>query len=338
MPSSLVIPVSLLIFAVLNLTMTYSLTPHLLLKQILLWSLGLILFLIGRQFDLRLVSRRQGRYLLLLCLVLLCLPLLIGRNVRGSNRWLHLGPVQIQPSEITRPIILISQSTGQILAPILSSIIILTYPDLGSAVSTLSLFFPFLILHPKLLKLTLALGLVFLVTTPITFHFLRDYQKNRLLSFVNPSQNSQTTGYHQIQSTIAIGSGGLFGQGLRQGSQSQLKFLPEKHTDFVFAAIAEELGLLAVLLVLFTYLGLLGHLLLHSFRFLQSNPPYFVFILGTCVNIWFQAFVNIGMNLGLLPIVGITLPFLSVGGSSLISLLFSLGIISNSQADNTLAI
>jgi rod shape determining protein RodA len=135
-------------------------------------------------------------------------------------------------------------------------------------------------------------------------------------------------GYNVIQSKIAIGSGGLFGKGYRKGTQGQLLFLPEKHTDFIFAGITEELGILGALLIIGSYFVIIKTIIAKAYQ--TANRPLFLFTLAIAFQIWIQSMVNISMNLGLLPVTGIPLPFLSVGGSSIIALLFSLGIIYSS--------
>jgi len=156
----------------------------------------------------------------------------------------------------------------------------------------------------------------------------KDYQQNRINTFLNPKEDPLGEGYNVIQSQIAIGSGGFFGKGYKKGTQGQLLFLPEKHTDFMFATTAEELGLFGVSIILFAYYLLIRTLFNKAFS--TKNRPLFIFTLGIAIQIWMQTFVNIGMNIGLLPVTGIPLPFISVGGSSLMTLLFSLGIIYSS--------
>ena len=205
--------------------------------------------------------------------------------------------------------------------------IIIAQPDLGSALTVLVLLIPVVLYTPKLLKLSLLLALFGLILSPITWRFLlHNYQKNRIETFLNPTHDPLGQGYNLIQSQIAVGSGGFFGKGYRQGTQGQLLFLPEKHTDFIFAATSEELGLVSILLIFLAYFLLLRTLLNKAFNTL-NNRPLFLFTLGITLEIWIQMVVNVGMNIGLLPITGIPLPFLSVGGSSLLALLFSLGII-----------
>ena len=189
---------------------------------------------------------------------------------------------------------------------------------------------PAIFYNRKVLKISLILGLFLILLSPLAYRFvLRDYQKQRIVNFLNPNADPLGQGYNLIQSQIAIGSGGLFGKGYRQGSQAQLLFLPEKHTDFMFAATAEELGFVGIFIILTAYYFLIKTLLDKAFL-VRNNRVLFLFTLGITLQIWMQVFVNIGMNIGILPITGIPLPFLSVGGSSILTLLFSIGIIYSS--------
>lgn len=175
----------------------------------------------------------------------------------------------------------------------------------------------------------IALG-VLILFSPLIWKFgLHDYQKHRIEVFLNPTADPLNKGYNVIQSQIAIGSGGIFGKGYKKGSQGQLLFLPEKHTDFMFAATSEELGLFGVGLILFAYYLIVRGLISKAFA-TTNNRPLFLFTLGIAIQIWFQVFVNIGMNIGILPVTGIPLPLLSVGGSSILATFFSLGVIFSS--------
>ena len=154
---------------------------------------------------------------------------------------------------------------------------------------------------------------------------LKDYQKERIANFLNPQNDPQGRGYNVIQSVVAVGSGGIFGKGLGHGSQSQLNFLPEKHTDFIFAALAEELGLLGSGIVLILF-GVIVYRLKETARLARDNFGYLL-VVGVMAMVLSQAFINIGMNIGMMPVTGVPLPFLSYGGSSLVSILASFGLV-----------
>ncbi len=323
---SLVIAICILILMSINLLMVQSMAPSLLFKQAISWVIGFGLFLIGKQLNPKYLGQLKWPLLILSC-VLLILPIIQNNITRGSSRWLYLGPLSIQPSEIVKPLLMLflSHSTFPLLHMIPVAIIMLQ-PDLGSALSVFTLIIPNFIFDKKLLKIGLIAILLALVCSPLIWNFgLHEYQRGRVLTFLNPNQDPLGKGYNVIQSQIAIGSGGLFGKGYRNGTQGQLLFLPEKHTDFIFAATSEELGFFGILIITGTYFLLILNLFKKAYN--TDNKPQMLFTVGIALQIWFQMSVNIGMNLGLLPVTGIPLPFLSVGGSSIMALLFSLGII-----------
>lgn len=322
--------ISLLIFLTINLLMVSSLAPSAFLKQLLAWLIGIFLFFVGTQINPKQITSSRW-YIFISCCLFLLLPILLGDITRGSRRWIDIGIVSIQPSEIVKPGLMLFLASGAqpffLLLPIAA---VIAQPDLGSAFTIMVLLIPVIFFTKKLLKLSILLVIIGLLFLPVSWRFiLHDYQKNRLISFLNPTHDPLGQGYNLIQSQIAIGSGGLLGKGYRQGTQGQLLFLPEKHTDFVFAATSEELGLISALVIFLAYFLLLRTLLNKAFSAV-NNRPLFLFTLGITLEIWIQMVVNIGMNIGLLPITGIPLPFLSVGGSSLLALLFSLGIIYSS--------
>lgn len=328
--SWLPVAISLGIFFCLNMLMVSSVAPNQLVKQFSSWVIGVILFLIGTQINPKQISSSKTFVFLVSCFVLV-LPILLNNITRGSRRWLELGFFSIQPSEFVKPWLMLylvnSQTPILILLPV---IIILAQPDLGSAITVMLLIIPILMYNFKLVKTFFVLGFLLLIVSPLIWsNLLHDYQRNRIIHFLNPQSDPLGKGYNVIQSKIAIGSGGFWGKGYRKGSQGQLLFLPEKHTDFMFAATAEELGAIGVSLILAAYFLLIKTLLKSAFG-LTHNRQLQLFTLGIAVQIWATAFINIGMNLGILPVTGIPLPFLSVGGSSLMALLFSLGVIFSS--------
>jgi len=288
--------------------------------------MGLGLFFVGRFLDVKQISKYK-RAIFIFCCVLLLIPILTNSITRGSRRWINVGPITVQPSEIVKPLLMLNIASTQFpLIHLIPVFIILFQPDLGSAISTLILLAPIVLYNKKFFKLILLISLIGALCSPLIWKFgFHDYQKNRVTYFLNPNSDPLGKGYNVIQSKIAIGSGGFLGKGYKQGTQGQLLFLPEKHTDFMFASTAEELGFVGISLVLLAYYFLLSGLIEKAYS--TSNRLIFIFTLGIAIQIWFQAFINIGMNLGILPVTGIPLPFLSVGGSSLMAYLFSLGII-----------
>lgn len=320
---------SLIFLFGLNLLMISSIAPNYLYRQLATWVIGLFFFKLGQQLNLRQLHRYR-RLLVLISCILITLPTILNQITRGSRRWIDLGPVSFQPSEISKPLLMVNLSSlDSPFTHLLPVILIMLQPDLGSAVSVLFLLAPLVIVNKKYLIVGIISTILLLCSFPLVYRFLlHPYQQNRLTQFFNPAADPKGQGYNVIQSKIAIGSGGIFGKGYKKGSQGQLLFLPEKHTDFIFAATAEERGLLGVVAIVCAYFFLIRSLLVKAFS--SSNTANTIFTLCIALQIWFQATVNIGMNLGLLPVTGIPLPFLSVGGSSIIALLFSLGIIYSS--------
>ena len=328
LPLTLII--SLIVLCSFNLLMISSLSPQLFLKQVLSWFLGIILFIIGLQINPKQTQPYQWSIYIFSCFLVL-LPIILGNVTRGSSRWINIGFLSLQPSEIVKvPLMLFLSNCTQPFFLIIPVLIVMLQPDLGSAITIMVLILPTIFYNKKLFKLSLVVGIILIIFSPLVYrYFLRDYQRQRINQFLKPASDPLGQGYNLIQSQIAIGSGGLFGKGYRQGTQAQLLFLPEKHTDFIFAATTEELGFFAVTLIIIAYFLIIKTLINKAFK-TTNNLPLFLFTLGIAIEIWTQTFINIGMNLGLLPVTGIPLPFMSVGGSSIMFLLFSLGIIYSS--------
>jgi rod shape determining protein RodA len=322
--------ISLIFLFSINILMVSSVAPESLIKQLIAWGIGIILFFIGRFINPKQITSSKS-YIFLASCILLLIPILLNNITRGSRRWIDLGFTSIQPSEIVKPWLMLFLSNTQY--PLLHLIpvgIIMLQPDLGSAVSILFLLTPVVLYNKKLAKISLVLISVLIVFSPLIYKFvLHDYQQQRIINFINPTSDPLDKGYNVIQSKIAIGSGGFWGKGYKKGTQGQLLFLPEKHTDFIFAATTEELGIIGVSLILISYYFLIKTLFIKAYM-ATNNRVLFLFTLGITIQIWMQAFVNIAMNVGILPVTGIPLPFLSVGGSSIMTLLFSLGIIYSS--------
>jgi rod shape determining protein RodA len=319
--------ISLGILFSLNMLMISSLAPSLLIKQLISWVIGIILFVVGTQINPKQINSSKNLVFWISNFVL-TLPIILNNITRGSRRWIDLGFATLQPSEIVKPwLMLFLVNTNFPLLIIIPVGIIMLQPDLGSAITVIILLLPLVFYNKKLFQIILIFSAIFFCASPLIWNYLlHDYQKNRIINFINPEADPLGKGYNVIQSKIAIGSGGLWGKGYKKGTQGQLLFLPEKHTDFMFAATAEELGLMGISLILVSYYLLIKSLLNTAYK-LTHNHQLLLFTLGITFQIWIQVFINIGMNLGILPVTGIPLPFLSVGGSSLMALMFSLGII-----------
>ena len=276
----------------------------------------------------------------MLIILLLILVFILGVETRGSIRWIPLGPVNIQPSEFAKPVIILFLAgfwSNRIvtwknilksflwLLPVLG--LVFKQPDLGTTITLGAIWLGFIFAAGISLKKGLVLLLTLVLVIPLILVGLADYQKDRLTSFLSPEQDPLGLGYNIIQSTIAIGSGEFIGRGLGQGTQSRLQFLPEFRTDFIFASLAEELGFLGSVTILLIYLFLISY----SLKIASRSVDFFGFLLsiGVAVMIIFQTAVNIGMSVGLVPITGVTLPLISYGGSSLVATLISFGLLAS---------
>jgi rod shape determining protein RodA len=207
-------------------------------------------------------------------------------------------------------------------------VLIIKQPDLGTALLLLIVFIPIIFLMGIRLKTIFIIGLLSLASLPVVWMFvLKSYQKGRILTFLNPERDPLGSGYHIIQSKIAIGSGGVFGKGFGQGTQGQLNFLPAHHTDFIFAVFSEEWGFVGAMLVLLLFLILTMWSLAEVLK--AKNRVSAILITGIVAIIISHVLINIGMTTGLMPVVGVPLPFFSYGGSSMLSMMFGIGLLLN---------
>jgi rod shape determining protein RodA len=276
----------------------------------------------------------------------------LGPHIRGATRWITIGPVQLQPSELSKPLFLLGFSYFitkysprklknlpiHILLFLIPFFLVFRQPDLGSSIVYACAWFAMLMAGGLPLSVVFAsLGSLALVL-PGIWHILLPYQRARIETFLNPAIDPKGAGYNALQAMIAVGSGQLFGRGLGLGTQSQLRFLPEHHTDFIFATLIEELGFLGGLLLFSAYAILLVRIISPFFKGIKQEAGVFIYSLGLFTMILSQIFINAGMNMGLIPITGITLPFVSSGGSSILSLTIAFGIlwaIQRGQKDDT---
>ena len=313
------------------------------LRQASWLGLGFGLMVVTASLDYRLLNR-YGYFIYALCLLSLVLVPLIGVSGGGARRWLSLGPMALQPSEFMKVALVIvlarhlQRRAGEqrlavrhLMAPALlvaaPALLVLRQPDLGTVIVLGLGAFTVLLLAGLPLRLVVLALVIVGPALPYAWGHLKPYQQQRLTSFVDPQADPLGAGYHVRQSTIAIGSGMVHGKGYLQGTQNQLNFLPEQHTDFVFSVFAEEWGFLgtATLVVLYVTLVLRGIVIATKAR----DNIGALLAGGLTATIFWQAVINIAMTSGALPVVGITLPFLSYGGSSMLALMASIGLIMN---------
>jgi len=313
-------------------------------KQLIFVIIGFFLMLIFALLDYRLF-RNHPRLLLSLYILtnlLLVGVLVFGSNIRGSSSWFKIGIFQFEPVEIAKLVIILILAQYFSLRHIelyrirhiiasgiyigIPAILVFFQPDFGSAMILVCLWLGIIIISGIKIKQIIALFLIGLIILGgLWIGILKPYQKERITSFFNPYLDPLGGGYHRIQSVIAIGAGQFFGRGLGHGSQTQLHFLPEQHTDFIFASIAEELGLVGVFLIFVFYFLLFSRII--KIALFSPNNFARLFCIGAAIVLIFQILVNIGMNLGILPIAGISLPFISYGGSNLLVCFVIIGII-----------
>lgn len=298
--------------------------------------IALIFFFIFSLIDFDIVSL-FSKHLYIGSVVLLLITLIIGRVTRGTVRWIHIGAGSFQPAEIVRPFLLLFFANylgkGSLdLKKIIKSFVLLllpvalifAQPSLGVSILTI-IGFVGILLASKFNKKYVFMGLVVCIALiPVAWSLLAPYQKQRITTFLDPGSDPRGAGYNSIQSTIAAGSGRIFGAGLGKGIQTQLAFLPEKETDFIFASISEELGLFGALLVLTaTFL-----IFLRIVHFMENSvsPSARAYLSGFFLVYLTQVFIHVGMNMGMLPITGLPYPLVSAGGSSLLATMIGLGI------------
>jgi rod shape determining protein RodA len=272
--------------------------------------------------------------------LMLVAVLLIGDVGKGAQRWLDLGLVRFQPSELLK--LAVPMAVAWVLAerplpPRLARVLVVTgvmlipvaliakQPDLGTAILVAAAGVSVLFMGGLSWRVILGIGAAVSALAPFLWYRLHDYQRQRVLTFLEPTSDPLGTGYHIIQSQIAIGSGGLHGKGWLNGTQSHLEFLPERHTDFIFAVIGEELGLVGILVLLALYLFIIFRGLTIAVR---ATDSYGKLLAGALSLVFFvYVFVNMGMVTGLLPVVGVPLPLISYGGTSMVTLMAGFGIL-----------
>jgi rod shape determining protein RodA len=311
-------------------------------SRALMWSaLAIVVFTLVTAFDYRWLKTLAWP-IYGVNVVLLVVTLAIGDGVGGSARWVNLGPLTFQFSELAKILMMIvlaaylGNREGRLdsLSSILGACVLMTppwllvmlQPDLGTSLVLASILAGTLFLSGASLRWLLAMVAGVVAAIPLAWTYvLRGYQKDRILSFLNPTADAQGSGFQVIQSQIAVGSGGLLGTGLTNGTQSRGDYLPVQESDFVFAVLAQELGFIGAVVVFLLFAALLWRILVCAWR--SRDPFGTLFGAGLASMILFQVFVNVGMVIGILPVTGIPLPFITHGGASLVSLAIGLGVV-----------
>ncbi len=303
---------------------------------------NIVLAALFLNFDYR-GLQNYGKKLYIFNLIMLVAVMLVGETALGAQRWIHIGPVSVQPSEFSKLIMIIcmaavlEEKVGalnslQELLPVavfvgVPFILVLKQPDLGTSLVFMAIFFGMIITCGIRLKLLFGIFAVAIASMPILWQFLKDYQKTRIMVFLDPNVDPLGSGYHIIQSKIAIGSGMLFGKGIFQGTQSQLNFLPENHTDFIFAVVGEEFGFVGAVILLLLYLIVLWR----GIQIAKHARDMFgrLLAVGITSMLAFHVLVNVGMTTGIMPVTGIPLPFMSYGVSALTTDIWAIAILMN---------
>ena len=310
-------------------------------RQLLRFGVGMVVMLAVSLVDIR-IWLRFSYVFYIISFLLLALVELMGFVGMGAQRWLDLGYFNLQPSELMKITLILAlahyfhgltfddvSNPTRLVLPIVMVIapaaLVLRQPDLGTALmlmlASCAIFF---VAGVRLWKFGLV-SILAVISAPVAWHFMHDYQKRRVLTFINPESDPLGAGYHIIQSKIALGSGGLLGKGFMQGTQGHLNFLPEMQTDFIFTMLAEEFGLVGGLGLLGLYILLVGFGAIIAVR---SNSQFGrLTAMGVTITFFLYAFINIAMVMGLIPVVGVPLPLISYGGTALMTLLIGFGLL-----------
>src|SRR4051812_22748469 len=338
---------AVLLLTGMGIVMIYSATqssaPHLYMSQVYALGLGLVAMAVALTIDYRTLTDRS--HLIYVAVIGLLLYVMLFGVVRGgARRWIPLGFFNLQPSEFAKLAVALVlskffgesrrlQPTGADLMTraalaVVPFLLIARQPDLGTAVTLIPVYLAVAYVAGLPMRILGIIALAAVLAAPIVWKFgLKDYQKSRIMMFIDPSKDTRGAGYQQIQARITVGSGGLWGKGFMKGTQGQLRFLPVASTDFIFSAWAEEQGFVGVLIALGLYLLVITRSL-DAARLSKDRLGSFL-VLGILASFTFQVLYNITMSAGLAPVKGLTLPLMSYGGSSLIATLTGFGLILN---------
>jgi rod shape determining protein RodA len=341
-----VLLVAAILLSIISLVEIYSSTmtqpgENYFLRQFAWVAVGIVFLFIVAAIDYHVIAEHIP-WLYMLAISALVYTLALGRTVAGAKSWVSLGPAQVQPSEFVKVIVVVAMArylselrtngymslTQIVKACVICMLpmgLVALQPDLGTTLTYLPVIAVGLFIRGVRPAALVSMVLAFLLVLPVSWMFLKEYQKERILTFMEPERDPQGHGYQVMQSKIAIGSGGLAGKGLFHGTQNQLGFLPTRHTDFIFSVVGEELGFIGVIFTL----GLLGFIIFRSIYNAQTardNLGLFI-VMGVVGIFFFHVVVNVGMVIGFLPTTGIPLPFMSYGGSSVLTAFIALGLI-----------
>lgn len=321
----------------ISILVIFSSSKELAIQQTLFAIFGLILFFLIAFWDIK-ILQGASHWLYWLIIFLLVFVVILGYETRGSIRWIPLGLFNIQPSEFAKPVLILFLAKfwtmhipnwRNILLSLVwyipPAFLIFEQPDLGTFLTVSMIWVGLIFVSRVSIKKIVLIMMILAVSAPMFWFNLYDYQRERVFSFLSPHSDPLGSGYNIIQSTISVGSGGILGRGLGRGTQSRLQFLPEFRTDFIFASIAEEFGFVGSILIIGSYLVIF----LFSMKASMNCADRFGYLViyGVVTMLFFQTVVNIGMNMGVFPITGITLPLVSYGGSSVVSTLICLGFV-----------
>lgn len=310
-------------------------------KQLIRFGMGFVVMMIMAFMDLRWFLR-YAYWFYFFVLALLIVVEISGHIGMGAQRWINLGFIKLQPSELMKIALVLALARyfnsaslqtietvkGVIIPAVITAfpvLLVMIQPDLGTAIMLLltagAMFFAVGVQWWKFAAVICSAA----AAMPFAWHFLHNYQKNRVLTFLNPERDPLGAGYHIIQSKIALGSGGIFGKGFLGGTQSHLNFLPEKHTDFIFTMLSEEFGMIGGVIVIAINLLIIGY----SYFFALRSASYFgkLMAVGLASSYFLYVIINISMVLGMLPVVGVPLPLISYGGTVIMSVMMGFGII-----------
>lgn len=321
-----------------SLLIIYSLRQDLFFSQLMFVILGLICYFVLSFLDYK-IFENFGLWFLILSIILLFITFFIGEVTRGAIRWIKIGSFGFQSSEFVKPLLILTFSGFasklnltkikdlliMLLIFIIPWLLIFKQPDLGNSIVLLVIWLG-IVYKARIKNLyTIVTSVFVIILFPLLWNFLKPYQQQRITTFIDPNSDPLGRGYNILQALISVGAGQLFGQGLGKGSQGQLFFLPESHTDFVFSAFSEELGFIFTAILIASYFILLLRIIFIA----KEHQDKFASLvaIGVFCMIFIQTVINIGMNLGIAPITGITLPLFSFGGSSILSTFICLGLL-----------